>query len=434
MNLTINSTFRPFTYDEMVKPLLAYKEAYDKTEEEYFKLLDDTEQWKDLVSQDGSPEAFALYNRYSTDLNSIVDDFSRGMRPGTRKALINMKRRYSQDIKPIENAVAAMKEANDLRAKASPDAIFEVSEYNSVDQFLHGKTANNRYQSREALLKKTAAVTEAAMNEALKDPEFKKAMNGQYWDVVQHTGGSYKDLQEAMKLGMMDNPIAQNRFSEIRQRIAKEVGVDKYDAMGQRAIMDTIDTGLFVGLDKPSRSFMQNVDHITPLQAMARAGSGGGGRRRGGSRGGGSRAVSGVNPSSALKNGAYVPNNAVFEFPVKDKDLASKKGIVKGNYNMSRPHMATDTNVNSPHGKPVTLGYLEKYYPEMYDFMLDSLDGADADQFEYYMWRNSSAYGDRESNLRLQRVQKQAPHKKGEGSIDALIDDIGAMWANSVGN
>lgn len=271
MNLVINSQFRPFTYDEMVKPLVQYKEAYDKVEQDYSDLATQTEMWKDIVNQTNSPEAYAMYKGYSDQLNSIVEDFSKGMTLSNRKALLGMKRDYARNITPIARASEAMKEANELRVKAGPDAIFEVGEYNSLDQFLHGQTANNKYQSREALTKKTAAMTEAAMAEALKDPEFKKAMGDQLWMITQHTGGSYEELMEAMKLGMMDNPIAQNRFSQIRQEVAKNSGIQNYDAAGQQAIMDAIDTGLYAGLDKPVRNFQNNADHITPVQRHSMA-------------------------------------------------------------------------------------------------------------------------------------------------------------------
>lgn len=266
MNLVINSQFRPFTFDEMLKPLVQYKEAYDKVEQDYSDLATQTEMWKDIVNQTNSPEAYAMYKGYSDRLNSIVEDFSKGMTLNNRMALLGMKRDYARNITPIVRASEAMNAANELRAKAGPDAIFEVGEYNSLDQFLHGKTANNRFQSREALTKKTAAMTEAAMAEALKDPEFKKAMGDQFWMITQHTGGSYDELMEAMKLGTMDNPIAQNRFSQIRQEVAKNSGIKNYDAAGQQAIMEAIDTGLYVGLDKPVRNFQANADHITPAQ------------------------------------------------------------------------------------------------------------------------------------------------------------------------
>lgn len=271
MYLQLDTKFNPFTYDEMVKPLLYYKQAYDEAEAAYSDLATQTEAWKDIVNRENSPEAFEMYQRYSGDLSRAVDDFSQGMTAKNRRALLGLKRRYAQDITPIARASEAMNAANELRAKAGPDAIFEVGEYNSLDQFLHGKTANNKYQSREALTKKTAAMTEAAMAEALKDPDFEKYMGDQFWLITQHTGGSYEDLKEAMKLGMMDNPIAQNRFSQIRQEVAKNAGIQNYDAAGQQAIMDAIDTGLYAGLDKPVRNFQANADHITPVQRHSMA-------------------------------------------------------------------------------------------------------------------------------------------------------------------
>lgn len=263
MQLVIDSKFRPFSYDELIKPMLQYKEAYDKVEADYSNLAAQTEQWKDIANQTQSPEAYAMYSRYANDLNNIVDDFSKGMTLQNRSQLLNMKKRYASDIEPIAKADAAMKEANDLRVKAGPDAIFEVGEYNSLDQFLHGKKANNRYQSRDALTKRTAAMTEAAMASAMRDPEFQKAMGDQYWMLTQHTGGSYEDLKAAIA----NNAQAQNRFAEIKAQVMKDAGYDRYDTSGKQAIEDAINTGLYAGLDKPARSFQANQSYLNPLQS-----------------------------------------------------------------------------------------------------------------------------------------------------------------------
>ena len=264
MQLVIDSKFRPFSYDELIKPLMQYKEAYDKVEADYSNLAAQTEQWKDIANQTQSPEAYAMYSKYANDLNKVVDDFSKGMTLQNRSQLLAMKRRYASDITPIAKASEAMKEANDLRVKAGPDAIFEVGEYNSLDQFLHGKRANNRYQSRDALTKRTAAMTEAAMASAMKDPEFQKAMGDQYWMLTQHTGGSYEDLKAAIA----NNPQAQNRFAEIKAQVMKDAGYDRYDTMGKQAIEDAINTGLYAGLDKPARSFQANQNYMNPLQTL----------------------------------------------------------------------------------------------------------------------------------------------------------------------
>ena len=263
MQLVIDSKFRPFSYDELIKPLVQYKETYDKVEADYSNLAAQTEQWKDIANQTQSPEAYAMYSKYANDLNNIVDDFSKGMTLQNRSQLLAMKRRYASDIQPIARASEAMKEANDLRVKAGPDAIFEVGEYNSLDQFLHGRTANNRYQSRDAITKRTAAMTEAAMASAMKDPEFQKAMGDQYWMLTQHTGGSYEDLKAAIA----NNAQAQNRFAEIKAQVMKDAGYDRYDTMGKQAIEDAINTGLYAGLDKPVRSFQANQAYLNPLQA-----------------------------------------------------------------------------------------------------------------------------------------------------------------------
>lgn len=264
MQLVIDSKFRPFSYDELIKPLMQYKEAYDKVEADYSNLAAQTEQWKDIANQTQSPEAYAMYSKYANDLNNIVDDFSKGMTLQNRSQLLAMKRRYASDIQPIARASEAMKEANDLRVKAGPDAIFEVGEYNSLDQFLHGRTANNRYQSRDAITKRTAAMTEAAMASAMKDPEFQKAMGDQYWMLTQHTGGSYEDLKAAIA----NNAQAQNRFAEIKAQVMKDAGYDRYDTMGKQAIEDAINTGLYAGLDKPARSFQANQSYMNPLQKL----------------------------------------------------------------------------------------------------------------------------------------------------------------------
>lgn len=262
MQLVIDSKFRPFSYDELIKPLLQYKEAYDKVEADYSNLVTQTEQWKDIANQTQNPEAYAMYSKFANDLNNIVDDFSKGKTLQNSSQLLAMKRRYASEILPIARASEAMKEANDLRVKAGPDAIFEVGEYNSLDQFLHGKTANNRSQSRDAITKRTAAMTEAAMASAMKDPEFQKAMGDQYWMLTQHTGGSYEDLKAAIA----NNTQAQNRFAEIKAQVMKDAGYDRYDTMGKQAIEDAINTGLYAGLDKPARSFQANQNFQSNYQ------------------------------------------------------------------------------------------------------------------------------------------------------------------------
>ena len=395
MYLKLDTKFNPFTYDEMIKPLLYYKQAYDEAEAAYSDLVTQTEAWKDIANRENSPEAFEMYQRYSEDLSKAVEDFSQGMTAKNRRALLGLKRRYAQDITPIARASEAMKEANDLRAKAGSDAIFEVGEYNSLDSFLHGKTANNKYQSREALTKRAAAMTEAAMAEALKDPDFKKAMGDQFWMITQHTGGSYEDLVEAMKVGMADNPIAQNRFSEIRQSLIQKAGIQNYDVAGQQAIIDAIDTGLYAGLDKPTRQFSANQGFLNPLQQEQlnqlksnSAGDDGNSSRRS------SRKSSSNESPSAEEEGVYVANNIIYE-----KDSKGRWAVPQ------------DMSPSTSHGYLTKYDELNREFKQIVD---KHLDGSDPRQYEFYTWKTSTTDSPRIQIRRKQSYTKPGPNSPSE--------------------
>lgn len=151
MNLKLNTIYTPLTYDELVKPLIDYGKAYKEAEAEYSTLAAQAEAFKDEANKETSREAFDLYNKYSTDLSAAMEDFNKGMTAANRRKLVEMKRRYAGEIIPIAKASEALKEANAFRDKLGPDAIFKVGRYNSLDNFLHGKTADNSYVSAKQL-------------------------------------------------------------------------------------------------------------------------------------------------------------------------------------------------------------------------------------------------------------------------------------------
>lgn len=405
MYLQLDTQFNPFTYDEMVKPLLYYKEAYDTAEAAYSDLAAQTEAWKDIANRENNPIAYEMYNRYSTELNSALDDFKNGMTMNNgRRALLGLKRRYAQEILPIARASEAMKAANELRDKAGPDAVFEVGRYNSIDDFLNGQVANNRYQSKTALAKEAAVMTEAAMAEAMKNPEFIKAMGDQYWEIIQHSGGSYKDLQEALKLGMMDNPIANNIFSEIRQSLAKKYNISNYDSNGQKELMNSIDLGLFAGLDKPTIQYQANQAFIPPLSGRigGHSGGGGGGRRRR------SRYdyLDNYDDEEENKESAYLANNVIYGINGKTGDWS----------------VANDPGFDSskPHGKRVSYNYLQSKYHKSLGVVANvHIGNSDPNQYEFYIWASK---GD-QTKQRLQIIKKQSRITPGAVNKDNKSDD-----------
>lgn len=182
MYITINSEFKPFTYDELTKPLRDYTEAYNKVEEQYATLAQQTEAWKNIATQENSPEAYAMYKKYSDELNAVVEDFSRGMTIQNRSKLSGLKSRYASEITPIANAYNAMQEANKYRdtVKGKDDSvIFNVDRYNSIDDFLNGQTADNNYISgkaiQDSIAKQTLMESYNKYNQLIADGHSKRA-------------------------------------------------------------------------------------------------------------------------------------------------------------------------------------------------------------------------------------------------------------------
>ena len=227
MQLVIDSKFRPFSYDELIKPLMQYKEAYDKVEADYSNLAAQTEQWKDIANQTQSPEAYAMYSKYADDLNNIVDDFSKGMTLQNRSKLLAMKRRYASDIKPIENAANRRKELADEQRRIDaqdPTRLWQRRASDmSLDEFIHNPSADyGKGISGATLTAQVAAGASALAKEFRDNPEkMRKLVGGDYYEYVKQRGFS----SQAVLAAIMNNPDASPILTNLVESTMDATGV-----------------------------------------------------------------------------------------------------------------------------------------------------------------------------------------------------------------
>lgn len=227
MQLAIDSKFRPFSYDELIKPLVQYKGTYDKVEADYSNLAAQTEQWKDIANQTQSPEAYAMYSKYANDLNNIVDDFSKGMTLQNRSQLLAMKRRYASDIKPIENAANRRKELADEQRRIDaqdPTRLWqERASDMSLDEFIHNPSADyGKGISGATLTAQVAAGASALAKEFRDNPEkMRKLVGGDYYEYVKQRGFS----SQAVLAAIMNNPDASPVLTNLVESTMDATGV-----------------------------------------------------------------------------------------------------------------------------------------------------------------------------------------------------------------
>lgn len=105
--LTPNTKFKPFSYQEMLTPVLAYKEAYDALETEMSNLdiLAGSIESKLNPNNADDRETLKKYQTFQKDMDSAMNDFYKsGYSTEVKKKLNTLKTQYAKDLDPINQA------------------------------------------------------------------------------------------------------------------------------------------------------------------------------------------------------------------------------------------------------------------------------------------------------------------------------------------
>lgn len=196
----VDSTFQPFTMQEMLTPLAMYKDVYEKSEEAYTDLTDKADKFKYLSETlpEGS-RARQIYEGYANELNSQAEDLANnGLNMGNRRALTNLKRRYQGEIGRLVEADTALKQEQALRRQMSakdPSMLYAVDDLN-IDSYLNGKTPNLYGISGTDLYTKAAAASQAMSKRQFSVNGESKTLGGYYYDYIQKMGYTPEDLRK----------------------------------------------------------------------------------------------------------------------------------------------------------------------------------------------------------------------------------------------
>jgi hypothetical protein len=111
-SFVIDSSFRPFSFDEMLRPWSIYSNAYEKVEDTYNEYMKKADTFKYLADETADdPKARAIYEGYANDLRSQAEDLAKnGLSIANRRALTSLKQRYQGEIGLLERADEQLKE------------------------------------------------------------------------------------------------------------------------------------------------------------------------------------------------------------------------------------------------------------------------------------------------------------------------------------
>jgi hypothetical protein len=123
--LQVTPQYEATTFEERVKPLVLYKQEYDKQQEVYDKLLEDTLMLENLKGSDVDADLYRQYSQWRGELNSAADTLSNtGILD--MQSIRDLRRQYLNEFKPMEDRY---KHRNDLilrqAAEYSPYTLFD---------------------------------------------------------------------------------------------------------------------------------------------------------------------------------------------------------------------------------------------------------------------------------------------------------------------
>lgn len=210
---TIDSSFHPFSFQEMLQPLAIYKDAYEKAEDDYLNLANQSDKFKYLSETlpEGS-KARKLYEGYAEELNKQATDLAKhGLNMNNRRALTNLKRRYQGEIGRLVTADAAMQEEKKLRRtmNAKDTSMLYAQDNLSIDDFMDGSTPNLYNISGNELYAKGAAIGKGFSSRVYGTQDGGRTLGGYYRDYIQRMGYTPEQLSR------FSNEIMNNFASQV---------------------------------------------------------------------------------------------------------------------------------------------------------------------------------------------------------------------------
>lgn len=104
-SLIVNSTFNPYSLQELLPIYQANAQAQYQAEEAFSQLQMKADQWEKLANNAQDADVYSKYKSYSNQLKEAANDvLNNGINAASRRNLMNMRAQYASNIIPIEEA------------------------------------------------------------------------------------------------------------------------------------------------------------------------------------------------------------------------------------------------------------------------------------------------------------------------------------------
>ena len=222
-SLVINSQFKPFTYEELSRPVDNATEAHRELEDAYAKLDSDAATLASQISKENDPKAYERYLQFENAVNAGADQLLReGLTPTGRSKYYNIHKQYVDSMTPIQVAIADRNEQRKFQME-HPDYIFQhdlmTPGYgSSLDRWLETPNYNYGMSVKESDLYTRASKMAENLTKELKDFQLRgagyeglaylsKKYNLSSEDIINYINNPDNQSAAAIILGAMERQI-----------------------------------------------------------------------------------------------------------------------------------------------------------------------------------------------------------------------------------
>jgi hypothetical protein len=267
-SLVIGSKFRPFSYSEMLAPIEAATTEHRAIEEGLGEMSAKAGMWDKLANQQSDPIAYAQYKTYADDLTKQADLLARqGLTPESRRGLLDMKRRYSSEITPIEVAATKREELTKAQREAiqkDPSLMFNI-DYGtaSLDDLINNPNATYNTISGSELSKRASMMASNLAKTIQENPQYQSILGGQYFQQMQQLGYTPQQVMQTI----MNDPNAPSELKQVADTVWQEAGLDTWDQATQTRARDYINAGLYDAIGTQKFDTQGNRAFMSPAES-----------------------------------------------------------------------------------------------------------------------------------------------------------------------
>ena len=225
--LVVNSKFQPFSFERYIQPYQIYGAAYKELENQYGELATKASVWEEMANEQTDPYAYKMYKTYANDLEEQAGQLAReGLNAASRRAMLNMRARYSKEITPIEQAYTTrQKQAEQQQQALLQDPTLMLSRRaatTSLDDYIRNPQLAYEAYSGKLITAQAASAASALAKEMQEKPrKWRSILGNSYYETMMQKGFSSQAVLQAIQ----DNPKAAPQLTRIIEDAIDSSGV-----------------------------------------------------------------------------------------------------------------------------------------------------------------------------------------------------------------